>query len=52
MSKLYYVYILQSQKDNNFYTGYTKDLKKRLKEHKSGDVKSTRNRRPLELIYY
>ncbi|MCK4345337.1 MAG: GIY-YIG nuclease family protein [Bacteroidales bacterium] len=26
----YYVYILQSKKDGNFYTGYTKNLKLRL----------------------
>ncbi len=49
---LYYVYILQSLKDNKFYAGYTKNLKLRFKEHQEGNVKSTTNRRPLELIYY
>lgn len=34
------------------YTGFSSDLRKRLKEHNSGYVQSTRNRRPLELIYY
>jgi putative endonuclease len=29
----------------------TSDLNRRLKEHNSGKVKSTKNRRPLELIY-
>lgn len=48
----YYVYILQSLKDKNLYTGYTSNLKKRLKEHEYGNVDSTKNRRPLELIYY
>lgn len=34
------------------YTGYTKDLKSRLEQHNKGQVESTRNRRPLKLIYY
>ena len=49
---MYYVYILYSEKDSKFYTGSTNDLKRRLHEHNSGSVKSTRNRKPLQLIYY
>ena len=52
MSKFYYVYVLLSEKDGNFYIGYTDDLKKRLDEHNKGRVPSTRNRNPLILIYY
>lgn len=48
----YYVYVLISEIDNLFYTGYTKDLRKRLSEHDSGKVNSTRDRRPLKLIYF
>ena len=48
----YYVYVLQSQKDEKFYVGYTKDIQKRLEEHNSGKVRSTKERRPLELIYW
>ena len=48
----YYVYVLRSEKDNNFYVGYTMDLKKRFEEHSKGKVFSTRNRRSLKLIYY
>jgi len=48
----YYIYVLESQKDKFFYTGYTKDLKKRLIQHENGDVNSTKNRRPLKLIYF
>ncbi len=49
---MYYVYILKSKKDNKFYIGYSKNLKQRLFEHNRGNVESTRNRRPLELVYY
>jgi putative endonuclease len=48
----YYTYILQSKKDNKFYTGYTKNLNLRFKQHNQGKVESTKNRRPLKLIYY
>lgn len=49
---MFYVYILHSKKDGNLYTGYTPDLKGRLAKHNNGYVKSTKYRRPLELIYY
>lgn len=49
---MFYVYILQSKVDNKLYTGFTGNLKKRLLEHNCGNVVSTKNRRPLELIYY
>jgi putative endonuclease len=48
----YYVYILKSNKDNQWYTGYTADLRKRIKLHNDGLVESTKNRRPLDLIYF
>jgi len=48
----YYVYILESEKDEGWYTGYTSDLKKRLTEHHAGYTKSTKYRCPLKLIYY
>lgn len=48
----YYLYLLQSQKDNEFYTGITADLRNRVKEHNSGKNKSTSYRMPLKLIYY
>ena len=49
---MYYVYLLISEKDGNFYTGSTADLKRRFEEHNSGLVNSTKNRLPLKLIYY
>jgi putative endonuclease len=48
----YYIYILQFKKDNTFYTGYTKNLKLRLKQHQKGEVESTRNRGSFKLIYF
>jgi putative endonuclease len=48
----YYTYVLRSKKDGLFYTGCTKDLKSRFEQHKNGEVESTRDRRPLELLYY
>jgi len=48
----HYVYVLQSAKDNKLYTGYTKNLKLRFEQHKKGEIKSTKDRRPLKLIYF
>jgi putative endonuclease len=49
---MYFVYVLKSLSDGNFYIGYTHDLKKRLREHNEGISKSTMHRRPFELIYF
>ncbi|MGV7223254.1 MAG: GIY-YIG nuclease family protein [Nitrospinales bacterium] len=49
---MYYTYVLQSLQDQNFYVGFTKDLKLRFENHEKGEVESTKNRRPLKLIYY
>ena len=49
---MYYSYVLLSEKDNKFYIGFTKDLKLRFERHEKGLVESTKNRRPLKLIYY
>jgi putative endonuclease len=48
----YYTYVLKSDADGNLYTGYTKDLKLRFEQHQKGLVESTKNRRPLSLLYY
>ncbi|MFC1857315.1 GIY-YIG nuclease family protein [Thermodesulfobacteriota bacterium] len=49
---MYYTYVLHSKKDGNFYTGFTRDLWLRFEQHSIGRVESTRDRRPLELVYY
>ncbi len=50
--QFYYTYILKSDIDGNLYTGCTSDLQKRLNDHNNGNVRSTCERRPFELIYY
>ncbi|KKR94143.1 MAG: hypothetical protein UU41_C0012G0025 [Candidatus Roizmanbacteria bacterium GW2011_GWA1_41_13] len=52
MTPMYYLYILQSLKDDNFYTRTTSDLRRRVKEHNAGKNFSTAPRRPFKLIYY
>ena len=49
---MFYVYLLHSEKDGLLYTGFTDDLRNRIKKHESGFVRSTKLRRPLKLIYY
>lgn len=49
---MFYTYILFSKKDGKFYTGFTKDLKVRIEQHNKGQVESTKERRPLKLVYY
>ena len=49
---MFYVYVLISDADGGFYTGLTGDLKRRVGEHSEGLVETTRNRRPMELVYY
>ena len=49
---MYYIYVLRSFKYDQFYTGYTKDIKRRINDHKTGRVQSTKYKRPLKLVYY
>ena len=47
-----YVYILRC-KDDSLYTGWCRDLEKRLALHNSGKgAKYTRSKRPCKLVYY
>lgn len=47
----HYLYILKSKKDGNLYIGITNDLNNRLSQHNKGRVKSTKNRRPFNIVY-
>ena len=46
-----FVYILQSEKDNSYYIGYTQDIAERLKRHSQGRSRYTQNKRPWKLVY-
>jgi putative endonuclease len=48
---MYIVYILYSQKHNQFYTGFTTNIMLRLSEHNSFCVKSTKAFAPWTLVY-
>lgn len=49
---MFYTYVLISNKDGKYYIGYSQNLKLRFEQHCDGLVKSTRHRRPLDLVYY
>jgi len=49
---MHYVYILQSEKNGKLYKGLTDDLKRRLKEHNSGNSTYTKSNGPWKLVYY
>ena len=48
----YFVYVLLSKRDHQFYIGFTNNVERRLNEHNAGKNVSTAKRRPLELVYY
>ena len=47
----YFVYILQSLKDETYYIGSTQDLNSRIERHNQGRVSYTKPRRPWKLVY-
>ena len=49
---VFYVYLLNSLKNNFYYVGFSEDLRTRVAQHNAGKVKSTRPLRPLKLVYY
>ena len=49
---MYYVYILKSESNGELYKGCTADLKRRVKEHNSGNSAFTKNNGPWKLVYY
>jgi len=49
--KFFYVYILRMG-NGQLYTGFTSDIRRRLKEHQAGQVHSTAKRQPVTLIHY
>lgn len=51
-NQMWYTYIIQSNKDERWYTGCTNDLRKRFRGHTNGLVPATKGRGPFVLIYY
>ena len=49
---MYYIYVLRSKIDNKLYIGFTVDLRRRFQQHNEGFVHATKERLPLELVYY
>lgn len=49
---MFYVYVLQSLKDQSLYIGSTSDLKRRLQEHDSGKSRFTNQHKPYKLICF
>lgn len=50
---MWYVYVLVSDKEENWhYYGYSTDLRRRIAEHSTGKVRSTKPYVPLHLKYY
>ncbi len=48
---MYLVYILRSVTTRRFYAGSTQDIPNRLREHNTGESKSTRAGIPWELVH-
>lgn len=50
--KFFYVYVLQSLRDKQFYIGITNNLRRRFIQHQCGENISTAKRLPLKIIYF
>lgn len=48
---MYFVYLLKLN-NGKIYTGSTPDVKGRFKEHENGGCESTKNFRPVHLIWF
>ena len=49
---MYYCYILLSSKSHIFYFGSAKNLELRIRQHNTGEVKSTKSYIPWKLVFY
>lgn len=49
---MYYLYLLYSQKNKEFYVGTTPDLKRRFYFHNNGRNAATKFGAPWQLVYY
>ena len=47
----YFLYFLQSEKDQEYYIGISKNPEQRLSQHNAGKTFSKRSRKPFKLVY-
>ena len=52
VDNVFFVYIIQSQKDSRLYKGLTRNLDRRIKEHNTGKTKSTKSYKPWKIVYF
>ena len=50
--KMFFVYIIQSLKDNSFYVGQCEDLDKRISKHNDCFSRYTSGKIPWRLVYF
>ena len=48
---MYYTYILQSEQDNSYYIGYSKDPAGRLRKHNTSNTGYTSTRQPWVIVF-
>jgi len=48
---MFFVYVLQSEKNGKFYVGQTADVNERLIRHNAGRAPSTKGGRPWKLVH-
>lgn len=51
-NKKFFTYVLYSEVRNRLYIGQTEDLPRRIEQHNTGKVSSTKPYRPYKLIYF
>ena len=49
---MFYVYVIESIKNEELYIGYSSDLRRRFQEHNQGLNFSTKRYKPWKCIYY
>ena len=49
---MYYTYVLYSKKLDKFYIGYSRNLKRRIKEHLGGRTFAGSRMKDFSLVYY
>jgi putative endonuclease len=48
----HFVYIIQSEKDNTFYKGYSENVNTRLEQHNRAESHYTSYKTPWKLVYF